>query len=313
VRSFRGQVARVRSLAYSPDGTILASGGEGGYIRLWDPSEGRPIRRFRQNKRRVIGLEFGGDGSVIASASGYLGVHLWSAGDGAYLGMIHDRTFAASSVAFRPGSRELLSCGWNQTRQGPRGFASIWDLGSRSSIARFTIQTTLTSSDIRPDGKLAAIGSSEGGIVIWDPTPLPEGTRLPDPEAATPPSQSSGGNYRVIPQKPGPRCVRFSPDGRLLAASAGWSIALHDLAGGSKVATLRGHRQPVKSLDFSPDGRTLASASDDGTVRLWAVEAVEERACYDWEIGRVGAAVFAPDGMTLAAGGDDGIVMWDVG
>jgi WD40 repeat protein len=76
---------------------------------------------------------------------------------------------------------------------------------------------------------------------------------------------------------------------------------------------LKGHERLVNSLSFSPDNRTLASGSSDGTVRLWDVESGEQRAAFDWQLGRVWTVAFAPDGMRAAAGGDKGkLILWDV-
>jgi WD40 repeat protein len=63
---------------------------------------------------------------------------------------------------------------------------------------------------------------------------------------------------------------------------------------------------------YAPGGACLASASLDGTVRLWDAASGSMIACYNWEIGSLGSLAFAPDGMTVAAGGDRGIVVWDV-
>src|SRR5262249_36782726 len=65
------------------------------------------------------------------------------------------------------------------------------------------------------------------------------------------------------------RCVAFSPDGKLLACSPGKSVKLYDAVTGQELRTLEGHAAVVRTVAFSPDGKRLASASRDGTVRVW--------------------------------------------
>ena len=68
----------------------------------------------------------------------------------------------------------------------------------------------------------------------------------------------------------------------------------------------------ITAAAFSPDGRTLATASNDGTVKFFDAATGKERAAFDWRLGRMSALAFAPDGMTAAAAGERGIVVWDL-
>jgi WD40 repeat protein len=116
-----------------------------------------------------------------------------------------------------------------------------------------------------------------------------------------------------LPQKAWARTEAFSPEGRTLAATAGLSVTVWDVARAEQLFLLKGHKKQVNGLSFHPGGRTLATAGHDSTVRLWDLRSGKERACYDWKIGKVHSVCFAPDGMTAAAGGEKGaVVIWDV-
>ena len=82
---------------------------------------------------------------------------------------------------------------------------------------------------------------------------------------------------------------------------------------GEPIATLEGHTSWVYSVSFSPDGATLASGSEDSTVRLWAVATGEPIATLEGHTDGVNSVSFSPDGATLASGSEDGtILLWDV-
>ncbi|WP_438011248.1 pentapeptide repeat-containing protein [Sorangium sp. So ce321] len=111
------------------------------------------------------------------------------------------------------------------------------------------------------------------------------------------------------------RCnaVVISPDGALLAsAHAGW-IVLWDMATGTALRRLNGHSDWVTSVAFGPEGDTLASGSDDCTVRLWDVSTGNVLCVLEGHSRHVTSVAFSPDGATLASGGHDGAVrLWDV-
>lgn len=107
--------------------------------------------------------------------------------------------------------------------------------------------------------------------------------------------------------------VALAPNERILAAVAGRSAALWDMNENLQIVRLKTHAAPVSDLAFAPDGRTLATACLDGTVRLWDTSTGQQRQTFDWQIGPAGAVAFSHDGLTIAAGGDLGrVVIWDV-
>ncbi len=91
------------------------------------------------------------------------------------------------------------------------------------------------------------------------------------------------------------------------------NVRIWDVATGRPLATLEGHTDRVRAVAFAPDGKSLATASSDGTVRLWDVASWRERSVLKGHADSVHAVAFSPDGKTLASAGNDGDVrLWDL-
>jgi WD40 repeat protein len=106
--------------------------------------------------------------------------------------------------------------------------------------------------------------------------------------------------------------LTFSPDGRLLAFHLKRDIHILDGLTLTAVQTVKGHQKQLNAIAFSPDSRSLLSASHDGTIRVWDAATGKSRNRYDWEMGPVLSLAFSPNGLTCAAGGTRGqMVIWD--
>lgn len=241
----------------------------------------------------------------------------------------HARGFDA--FVFSPDGRALML-----TTDGGRT-ARLWDVeGGR---VRATLQSptgSLSSPHFGPDGQLVAF-TKDKQIELWDmatgrprftarqegivyslafsPDGLTLATSDPGARAVRVWSVPRGELVATLPLpagESGTTVVGFSPDGRTLAVRGENVVYLYDAATRRLRATLRGHRSTVYQFAFSPDSRTLATASADGTAKLWDVVAGSLRATLAGHEKRVNKVVFAPDGRRLATADRGGeVTLWD--
>jgi WD40 repeat protein/nucleoside phosphorylase len=277
-------IAPCASVAFSPDGALLAAGYADGTVVVWDGATGGAVRVLEAHSKGVTSVAFSPDGRVLASASTDKTVRLWSPDTGTLLYALKGHSQGVTSVAFSPDGRVLASASDDQT-------VRLWspDTGTLLRALKGHSQG-VRSLAFSPDGRVLA--SVSDAIRLW----------IPDT-----------GTLRTFEDHyQGVRSLAFSPDGRVLAlASDDQTVRLWSPDTGKLLRALEGHSQGVRNLAFSPDGRVLASASDDKTVRLWSPDTGKLLRALEGHFHWVMSVAFSPDGRVLASASDDQTVrLW---
>lgn len=239
----------VRSLAFSPDGRLLAAAELDKTAKLRDPETGKVVVTLRPPEPGVARVAFSPDGRLLATANANRTIQLWSVA-----GRDEERPVrtlaghdAVQAIAFSPDGQRLAD--------GGKDGLWLWEVASGKEIAAMH-KDSVESVAFSPDGKVLVSAGADGAVRLWDVATGKEVRRF------------AASKLPVL-------CVAFAPDGRTLVASIGQpegGVVVWDAATGRIKAKLYGQEHSVFAVAFSPDGKRLVSASDNGTIIIWRRE-----------------------------------------
>ncbi|KAI0673242.1 WD40-repeat-containing domain protein [Trametes maxima] len=323
----------VMALAYSPDGSYLASGSEDATIIIWYPRENSVKHKIYcgDDATGVSALVFSPDSSLLAVAFESGEVQLWRLDAlGEEPRVLPGSNSFLRSLAFTPDGSKLLG--------GPAaGTLVAWDtradLIEKSAIDEH--RAAITFIIFSADGKWMATGGTEGACRVWEVANLdqhtpkwilrghrgvvtsaafsPDGRRIftgSDDNSCRIWSLENGEELVHLHEHTGPVwTVAYGPDGKyVVSGSSDSTVKVCDAWTGECVLSLDGHDGMVNAVAYSPDGTRIASGSADDTVRLWNAADGSCLTTHNEHSDNVTSVLFSPDGTTLASGSYDGAV-----
>ncbi len=277
------------SMAFSPDGTRIVSGGTEKTLTIWDAETGEEVRTFGGHPGIVKCVAFSPKGKRIASNCQRNTLKLWDAETGQLIRDFHphNSSLGTTFVAFSPDGRHLVG--------GRMGSLDLWDTTTGEIIRTFNGHSNFVSCvAFSPDGKTIVSGSGDSTLKLWDVETGRE-------------TMTFRGHTDSV------NSVAFSPDGTRVVSSGGTKIKVWSLRVNREILTLHGHKSYVSCVAFSPNGKRIVSGGrDDHTLKIWDASRGQSVKRLVGHTHSVNGVAFSPDGTRIVSGGlDNTLKVWD--
>ncbi|MBW4503576.1 MAG: serine/threonine protein kinase [Scytonema hyalinum WJT4-NPBG1] len=281
IPTLSGHWGDVNSLAFSREGTTLASGSDDKSVKLWNLNNRQEIRTLKGHKDIIYSVAISPDGQIVVSGSKDNTIKVWNLNTGQEIRTLKGHSSFINCVAITPDSQKIASGSYDKT-------IKVWDLNTGQEIRTLEGHTGhILSVVISPDGQKIASASADRTIKVWN--------------------LNTGKEIRTLNKHLGDvNALAISPDGQLLVSTSDdRTVTLWNLNTGKEIRTFQGHTADVNAVAFSRNGEKIATGSDDSTVKIWNLSTGQEMHTYTGHSGEVYAVAFSPDGKTLVSGSKD--------
>ena len=274
--------SRLAAVAFSADGRLLATAGQGHVAQIWHLSSRRRVHELRGHVGALTAVVFGSHGARIATASHDGTARVWDVSTGTPVSQLVGHTNPVVAVDFSLDGLFLATASTDNT-------AAVWkaDTGGRVALLAGDSGAVRTVA-FSPDAEFALTASDDGTARLWDTGTKPALVPV-DREAPMPPSTAAR-----------------SADGETAVATGD----VVQLSGPLGSRTLVGHHDVVNSVAFSPDGTLIVTASRDHDARVWDVRTGVSLHQLHKHFGSVVDARYSPDGRWIVTGGPQTAGLW---